>query len=106
MSQTLTAHSSFAVLFNLSLQVVAAVSDFLTLLFGHVDSASANVRNGSSTLDNEIAAVLSVAQQQAETLKQSLGRLPDAKMAQAASQQVDAAVAALVKRLEVRGNDK
>lgn len=82
-------------------QVVAAVSDFLSSLFGRVGSASESVRSGSSSLDAEIAAVLSVAGQQAESLKQSLGRLPDAKLAQAASQQVDTAVAALTRRLEV-----
>lgn len=85
----------------LLLQVFSAVSDFLTFLLGRVDSAASNVRSGSSSLDASVADVLSTAVERAEGLKQSLAALPDAKAAEAARGDIDAAVSALKARLQV-----
>jgi hypothetical protein len=83
-------------------QAVTAIADFLSFLFGRVDAASVGVRSGDTTLDEAVADLLAVALQRADSLKQSLASLPDAKMAQAAQQEVDAAVNALKQRLQVR----
>jgi hypothetical protein len=84
-----------------ALQAVTAVADFLSFLFGRVDSAAASVRSGGKGVDAEVADVLAAAMSRAESLKQSLGGLPDAKMVQAAHREIDAAVAVLKRRLEV-----
>jgi hypothetical protein len=84
-----------------ALQAVTAIADFLSFLFGRVDAASAGVRSGDRTLDEAVTDVLAVALQRADSLKQSFAGLPDAKMAQAAQQEVDAAVIALKQRLQV-----
>lgn len=83
------------------MQAFTAVADFLSFLFGRVDSAAASVRSGSKLLDAEVSDVLAVAVSRAEALKQSLTGLPDAKVVQAAHREIDHAVDVLKKRLEV-----
>lgn len=83
------------------MQAFTAAADFLSFLFGRADSAAASVRSGSTSLDAAVADVLSTALQRADGLKQSLAALPDAKAAQAVAQEIDAAVAAMRRRLEV-----
>lgn len=82
-------------------QAITAVADFLSFLFGRVDSAAASVRSGSRGVDAEVVDVLAAAMSRADSLKQSLAGLPDAKMVQAAHREIDAAVGVLKKRLEV-----
>lgn len=83
------------------MQAATAVADFLLFFFGRVDSAAASVRSGSKGVDAEVTDVLAAAMSRAESLKQSLAGLPDAKMVQAAHREIDAAVGVLKKRLEV-----
>lgn len=89
-----------------ALQAVTAVADFLSFLFGRVDSAAASVRSGSKGIDAEVTDVLAAAMSRAESVKQSLAGLPDAKMAQAAHREIDAAVGVLKKRLEVSARSR
>lgn len=82
------------------------MADFLAFLFGTVSQLPGGVRQRNMNMEAEVRGVLASTVQRAEGLKQSLAQLLDAQSAQAAGQEIDAAVRTLKQRLQVRMGSK